>query len=231
MVREVAKGLSADRGRVVARPAETDRFHNQSSPSPESFAHTIDDLQAAIQTLEERLASMSAELTYQVEGVEHRAESATRRLALDVVEMGEALSRRIRAQPIEGFAPQVKPPVRPASNNFITIGVSGALFLGLAALAWNVFHRPMAATAVRPPPPVAAALYAPAPPPPPAPPVAVASPVQPARFAPRHHPRAKAFLHRRVYARPQLAPPPAPAPLPAITPGIGTRPAAGPSPG
>ena len=155
------------------RGDEPDRFHNQHDPAGGPLAQSVDELEAAIRSLEERVASMNVDLSYQIDTVERHGDRATRQLALEVAEMGEALSRRIRDQP-ESAAPRIvkasprrlprrlprwAPPVAP-----LTLGLSGALVAALSALAWSLLHHPAAVIPPKPPAPSAPALYAPTPP-------------------------------------------------------------------
>ena len=150
-----------DDGDDVVRPGEPDRFHNQDRRSPESLAQSVVELEASIRVLEERVASMNADLTYQIDTVERQGDRTTRRLALEVVDMGAALSRRIRDQPT-GAAPAAARPSTPFSA--LVAALSGALVATLAVLGWSLFHHAAAASAPKASPPVAHALYAPAPP-------------------------------------------------------------------
>ena len=198
-----------------------DRFHNQSLQSPEALANTVEDLEAAVKALETRLANVSAGLTQQLQSAEDRADHATRRLALEVVEMGEALSRRIRGQPASA-------PVSPVAGRFqglinpATVGLSGALLAALAALAWAVSHRPaVAVTGTPASAPAVASLYAPS---------SVSEPVvapKSTHVAVRHRPHFAAHRTARV----KHAAPPPPAPLPDTLPGSGDHSVLGPSPG
>ena len=120
-----------DDGDDVVRPGDPDRFHNQDRRSPESLAQSVVELEAAIRVLEERVASVNADLTYQIDTVERQGDRATRRLALEVAEMGAALSRRIRDQPAGAAPPAARPPT-PFSA--LVAALSGALVATLGGL-------------------------------------------------------------------------------------------------
>lgn len=216
----VSIGSSED-GVTTRIVAGADRFHNQSLQSPESLANTVEDLEAAVKALETRLANVSAGLSYQLQSVEERADHATRRLGLEVVEMGEALSRRIRAQPTPAAIAPVAVQLHGLINP-VTIGLSGALLAALAALGWLLSHNPTAAvTGIPRSAPAVAALYAPS---------NEAEPViapKPTHVAVRR--RSHFAAHRS--ARVKHASPPPPAPLPDTLPGSGAHSVLGPSPG
>ena len=88
------------------RETEVDRFHNQSLPTPEDLMTALTDLQATIAALDARVAAL--------EGGEASALGLTRRLGLDVVEMGGALSRRLQTLERQAAAPIVEAPPPPA---------------------------------------------------------------------------------------------------------------------
>lgn len=219
MARQAVSVGSSHGGTAIADVGETDRFHNQSLQSAEALTAKVEDLEAAIRRLETRLTNVSTGLTHQIQEVEERGDHATRRLAMDVVEMGEALSRRIRAQPA---AVATVPVVTATPVNRLTLGLAAALLAALAALGWAVLHRPIGPPQTRPPQPVSAALYAPAAEEP------VAEAPRPRPLAPRRHARAAAHRHV-VHVKPR--PGPAPAPLPDTLPGSGAHSVLGPSPG
>lgn len=184
-----------DDGDDVVRPGDPDRFHNQDRRSPESLAQSVVELEAAIRVLEERVASVNADLTYQIDTVERQGDRATRRLALEVAEMGAALSRRIRDQPAGAAPPAARPPT-PFSA--LVAALSGALVATLSVLGWSLFHHPAAVPAPKAPAPVAHALYAPAPPTPAAAPVAVSDEPAP---APPHDAAARPAVHHLAAAK------------------------------
>jgi len=122
-------------GAGVNRPV--DRFHNQEAHSPEALTQMLHDLEASHRALEARLGIVTAELAGQMQGVEARSDLATRRLALEVAEMGGTLARRVRAlQPsVTPFAPALaRPAPRPRRNGFAwSVALAILLCLGVAA--------------------------------------------------------------------------------------------------
>jgi hypothetical protein len=114
-----------------------DRFHNQEAHSPEALTQMLHDLEASHRALEARLGIVTAELADQMQGVEARSDLATRRLALEVVQMGGALAHRMRAlqAPITPFTPAMpRPAPRPRRNGFAwSVALAVLLCLGVAA--------------------------------------------------------------------------------------------------
>lgn len=177
----------------MTRAGGPDRFHNQNRQSPESLAQTVQELEAAVRTLEERMATLNVDLVDHITTVEQRGDQATRRLGLDVVEMGEALSRRIRTTPAGIVAPiATASPRRGARINRVVFGLSGALIAALSVLGWALLRHPAAVIAAKAPAQTAAVLYAP---PPPTPSVlAAAAPPAHVRAPPSHHAYGKSPL-------------------------------------
>jgi len=231
MVRKATRAEAGDRDTPMPDKGGADRFHNQDHHSSEALALSVEGLEAAVRSLESRVANMSAELNYRIGGVELRGEEATRLLALDVLEMGEALSRRIRAQPAvsdAGRAPVVHATAgRRGRISPAIAGLSGALAISVVALSWLLFHHGVGGDAAKPAAPVVAALYEPATGAPIVPPE---TPPQPSHPAVRHHWRAKAGMHHLARTA-TAAPGPPPAPLPDTLPGSGGHSILGPSPG
>jgi len=200
------------------------RFHNGHLQSSEMLSYKVEALELAVKALESRLSNVSTGLTYQLQGVEAGADHATRRLALEVVEMGEALSRRIHAQ--AAAAPATEAATAPKNSTKVSplsLALSIALVASLAALGWVMMHPSVGAGPVAPSETAAATLYAPD-----APSVeALAAPTAPTHVA--THRRPHASPHHVVHVRAPSGP--APAPLPDTLPGSGGHSVLGPSPG
>ncbi|MBA3811722.1 MAG: hypothetical protein H0X27_08815, partial [Caulobacteraceae bacterium] len=69
--------------------ASIDRLHNQANPSVEAVAEMLRELQDSLTALDERLGV--------VETAEGQSAQTTRRLGLEVADMGRALAGRVRA--------------------------------------------------------------------------------------------------------------------------------------
>lgn len=71
-----------------------DRFHNHEEMSPEVMAQTIAELQATVERLDGQLAAVSGEAA--------EAAAAAKGLGVNMVQMGDAMSKRVRI--LEDFA-------------------------------------------------------------------------------------------------------------------------------
>ena len=180
------------------REPTADRFHNRAPHSPEALAEALGDVRDSLVALEGRLASVAGELESKMEGAEQRAAAAARRLALDVVDMGGALSRRVRAlehrPPIPGSElPPAAPaplalPARPAprrrERRLALSLILGAVLAAVLAGFWYWRQSAPAGAAAKPPiAKLTAAQAAPAPPP------VASAPAQPAKPVWAQHPR------------------------------------------
>jgi hypothetical protein len=207
-----------------------DRFHNQEAHSPEALTQMLHDLEASHRALEARLGIVTAELAGQVQGVEARSDLATRRLALEVAEMGGALAHRVRAlqAPITPFTPAMARPA-PRRRNGFAWSVAAAILLCLGVAAFLLIREQDATSAATPVPVTASAPAAtlPAAPPPPTPATAAPKTVQtqtvqpqtvpskaaPVTASPPHH-TAKPAPRPVVHHRPVV-----PSPTPPADPG------------
>ncbi len=199
------------------------RLHNRESPSPSEMAEMLREVQDSLAALDGRVAAL--------EGARGESSLVTRRLALNVAELGETLAKRVRSlergdagPPSPAAAPFSAAPAsrldrspRRPGNGLARIAGAAVLF-GVILIGVWMFGRwreggvsagpplaPAAAPApVRVPPPVATAAAAPPP--------AVHRATPPATHRPRHY-----FYPARhvVTARPTPAVPVADGPAPA----------------
>jgi hypothetical protein len=153
------------------------RFHNRENPSPSEMAEMLREVQDSLAALNERLTGL--------EGTQDDSSLVTRRLALNVAELGATLARRVRSLE-QGDAPPppvappplpptpvaapfaVAPPSRPASArsrdrrrwDTLALILGAVILLGLIGIGLWVFARqhPVGGSSDRP----AAAAAAPA---------------------------------------------------------------------
>jgi hypothetical protein len=132
--------------------AVVDRFHNHEEMSPEGMAEAIADLQATMKALDGRLA-----------GAVSDASRATKGLGASMVQMGDALTKRVREleESAQSEAERASKQIRALQaankrNRRIGLALAGVLAVGITAA---VFLRPLTA----PPKPAAPAqvLYSP----------------------------------------------------------------------
>lgn len=209
----------ADDGRPVAISEEdfdaetgapAGRFHNRLNPSASEMAEMLREVQDSLAALDGRLEGL--------EGAQGDSSVVTRRLALNVAEMGESLARRMRS--LEGLETALKPAApapgptaitgdrRPTARreNVLALSLGMAVALGLIVAGFWVFGRGEA-TRVPATKPMAAALpHAAIIPPPSAPPSATASSSagqKPAQPQPSHAPPSRPTYRQ---ATPRAAP-------------------------
>jgi hypothetical protein len=80
------------------------RYDNRDNPSPSEMAEMLREIQDSLAALDERLAGL--------EGAQGVSSTITRRLALDVVEMGQTLAKRVRS--LEQGVAEIRTPEPPA---------------------------------------------------------------------------------------------------------------------
>jgi hypothetical protein len=162
----------------AAAPREVDRSHNRDVLTPEAITDMLRDLQDAMLSLDERLAAL--------ESSRDGTSRDTRSLAQGVADLGDALSRRVRAlergmqDPAPILAQVMAPPLlttarAPRRTSFAwMIGLACIVIMVALAAFWLLraesFDRSSVAAAPavsRPPPSVPSVAEAPIPPPPP----------------------------------------------------------------
>ncbi|MDQ2861739.1 MAG: hypothetical protein M3T55_13680, partial [Pseudomonadota bacterium] len=74
---------------ALSSDAPADRRHNREDPSASEMAEMLREVQDALAAADERLDGL--------EGAQGNSSLVTRRLAVNVAEMGEALARRMRS--------------------------------------------------------------------------------------------------------------------------------------
>lgn len=118
--------------------AVVDRFHNHEEMSPEGMATAIADLEAAVKGLDGRIA-----------GAMNEASQATKGLGASMVQMGDALSRRVREleENAHSEAEQAAKQIRALQaankrNRRIGLALAGVLAVGIAAAAFLRFEAP-----------------------------------------------------------------------------------------
>ena len=189
---EPSAAAEAPRAAPSAR-APADRRHNREDPSASEMAEMLREVQDALAAADERLDGL--------EGAQGNSSVVTRRLAVNVAEMGEALARRMRS--LEGRETMAEPtedvsrptlPRRPENRLALSLGMAVALALALAGF-WMFGRR----EAPRPPPA--------APAPRAAAPVAAIVPATPAPLSvPKAAARRPSPPPRRRLAAPRAAP-------------------------
>ncbi|HEV7157108.1 MAG TPA: hypothetical protein VGN38_01990 [Caulobacteraceae bacterium] len=118
--------------------AVVDRFHNHEEMSPEGMAEAIADLQAAVESLDGRLAGAVSE-----------ASQATKGLGASMVQMGDALTKRVREleesaqSEAERASKQIKA-LQAANkrNRRIGLALAGVLAVGIAGTLVLRFQAP-----------------------------------------------------------------------------------------
>ena len=133
MARGKACARLAGEPRQGGKPA-IDRFHNNEALSPEALARGLDEVRAGLAELAGRLDAMGGELETQIGDTGAAAREDTRRLALSVAQMGEALSRRIAEPSL--FVPPRPPPPRMAGHPAIWIVAAMLVIAALSGAAW-----------------------------------------------------------------------------------------------
>lgn len=161
---------------AAAGESTADRLHNRENPSPSEMAEMLREVQDSLAALDERVAGL--------EGAQGDSSQMTRRVALNVAEMGESLARRVRAleksdqsppSPAPAPVTAVIPPRpatarrRKASGRAFLLGaavVFGLILIGLWVFGrWRDGGAPSAPSLVRAaaPAPVSVPLVAAAP--------------------------------------------------------------------
>jgi len=191
------------------------RSHNRDTLSSEAMTEMLRDLQDSMLALDERVSGLEA--------ARESAGAETRVLALNVVEMGDALARRVRAlekgepapaPPPLFAAPTPRPAKRPPERTAAWVVGLAVLLLGVLGLLWMLRTEALdrAASAPRPAPP-AVHPAAPVPVPPAAAPP-VAAPTPPAS-KPFHH--WTGLRHTQSAAAPPATSPDASVPYKSLT--------------
>ncbi len=206
-----------------------DRLHNRESPSPSEMAEMLREVQDSLAALDGRVAAL--------EGGRGESSLVTRRLALNVAELGETLAKRVRSLEMDiGGTPSPALNPMPAASPFAAALVSrpdrsprrpvnglalilgAAVLFGLILIGLWVFGRWREGDAPAARPLVSVAAPAPVSLPPPAttaaatPPPAVHRAAPPAAHRPRHYNLYPA--RHTVAARPTPAIPVADGPAP-----------------
>ncbi len=187
-----------------------DRLHNQQGLLSESIAETLSEVQASLTALSARVEALARDISQ----TEIRADGNTRRLAMEVADLGGALAKRIKT--VEAVAADLEPnpatrtsPIRQKRDPVVhrqqrpVAWIAAALSAAIAALFAGLWLAPKSVPlAVPAPRPVVATTPIPL-------------PVSPAAVVPVTHPlvhHARKPVHKPLVHRAKVTSAPSPAP-------------------
>jgi hypothetical protein len=98
-----AEAATSDEVRDAEADPAVDHLHNRENPSAAEMAEMLREVQDSLAALDERLAGL--------EGAQGESSLVTRRLALNIAQMGETLARRVRS--LEHGHTAARPPAPP----------------------------------------------------------------------------------------------------------------------
>ena len=204
------------RDHVAAVDPPADRFHNRENPSPSEMAEMLREVQDSLAALDGRVAGL--------EGAQGDSSQVTRRVALNVAEMGESLARRMRAleksdgsprspapAPVAAVIPPRPAPARRRQANGRALLLGAAILFGLILIGlwvsgrWRDGAAPPAPSLVRAAAPAPVSIAPAAAAPAATPPAVVHRATPPATHRPRHYnlyPAHRSFTPRAAPAIP-----------------------------